>query len=347
MRIYYNQLSNTLTQGVKPVWLIFGDEPWQKNDALNTIKKHSLSQGFSEIIRFTLDEKFDWSSLELEYQSMSLFAEQRIIECEIPKGKINDAGTKSLAKLCEQFPPDLQFIFHGPKLDQASQRRKWFKTLDAQGVYLPLYDLEGKQLYQWLNNQARQLQLKITPELSELLISLFEGNVLALHQELQKLSLLYGSNPIPVEDIDAIVIKQAKFNAFQLIDSLLLGEINKCITMLDQMQQEGITIGQLIWVVHKEIHQLSAMLTMLSDNTNMADVFAKYRIWDKRKPLYQKALTSINPHNLHIAQGRLAQVDLLSKSTSDFNPFVLLCDTLIAVYHGDKLAPLSLSYEFS
>lgn len=347
MRIYLNQLPQTLKQNFKPVWLIFGDEPWQKNDALKTLHEYGLSQGFSEVIRFTIDDKFDWSLLEAEYQSMSLFAEQRIIECEIPNGKVNDAGTKALVKLCERFHPDVQLIFHGPKLDQANQRRKWFKILDGQGAYIPLYDIEGKQLTQWLNNQARQLQLQITPQLSELLITLFEGNLLALSQELQKLSLLYGTRSIPVEDIESIVIKQAKFNAFQLIDSLLLGHIDKCISMLDQMQQEGVAVGQLIWVVHKETKQLSEMLSLLANNTSMAEVFTKYRVWDKRKPLYQHALTNITSNNLLLAQGRLAQVDLLSKSTSDFNAYVLLSDTLISVYHGEKLSSLSLSYEFN
>ena len=60
MRIYHNQLETTLNQGFKPVWLIFGDEPWQKNNSLQTIKTHAQQLGFSELIRFSADDKFDW-----------------------------------------------------------------------------------------------------------------------------------------------------------------------------------------------------------------------------------------------------------------------------------------------
>ena len=94
MKIYHNNLQQTLAQSFSPVWLVFGDEPWQKNDSLAKIKKHAQQQGFSEIIRFSSDNKFDWQQLIDEYQSMSLFASQRIIEVEFTTIKIGDIGNK-------------------------------------------------------------------------------------------------------------------------------------------------------------------------------------------------------------------------------------------------------------
>ena len=81
--------------------------------------------------------------------------------------------------------------FHGPKHDGASANRKWFKTLTQLGCYLPLYDIEAKGLPRWLQSQAQTANVNLAPELSLLLIELFEGNLPALEQELQKLSLLF------------------------------------------------------------------------------------------------------------------------------------------------------------
>ena len=120
MKIYHNQLSNTLKQGFKPVWLVFGDEPWQKNDSLSLIKAHAKTQGFTEIIRFSSETGFDWQQLLDEYQSLSLFASQRIIEIEFTSIKIGDTGNKALLALSERllqdvnagyFPQDVIFIF--------------------------------------------------------------------------------------------------------------------------------------------------------------------------------------------------------------------------------------------
>lgn len=353
MKIYHNQLSQTLQQGFKPVWLVFGDEPWQKNNSLSTIKSHANQQGFSELIRFSTDNKFDWQLLIDEYQTMSLFASQRIIEVEFTSVKIGDNGNKSLLALSEIIEKnsslqDVIFIFHGPKLDGPSANRKWFKSLTQLGCYVPLYDIDAKGLPRWLQTQSRALQLNLSSEFSALLIELFEGNLPALEQELQKLALLFPPNQqINLSDAEHLVINQAKFNPFQIIDALLQGNCKKCITMLDQLQQEGTAPGQIIWVFHKEINQLYAMLTKLENGIAINDVYKEYRIWDKRKPLYQHALTHMSLDNVKRGLSRLADIDLLSKTSSEFNNFILLADLCITLYQGEKTEQFSLNYEFN
>ena len=353
MKIYHNQLDNTLRQGFKPVWLVFGDEPWQKDNSLAVIKKHAKNQGFSEIIRFSSDTGFDWQQLLDEYQALSLFASQRIIEIELTTVKVGDAGNKALLALAERLtqdfnsgnaPQDVMFIFHGAKLDAASANRKWFKSLTQLGCYLPLYDIELKAMPQWLNNQARQRKLNVSGELNALLVELFEGNLLALAQELDKLVLLFGSQAISIEQAEQLLLKQAKFNPFQVIDALLQGNCAKCIVMLDQLQQEGMAPAQLIWVFHKEINQLYTMLNQLAQGENMANIYKQYRIWDKRKSLYQHALTHIKIDNVKRAMVRIADIDLLSKTSSEFNIFILLADLCVTLYHGEKTAAFSLNY---
>lgn len=347
MRIYHNNLLSTLNQGFKPIWLVFGDEPWQKNDSLATIKNNSLQQGFDEIIRFTADDKFDWSNVMHEYQSMSLFSNQRIIEVEILSGKVNEAAGKILLSLSELFNNDVILLIHGPKLDAAQQKKKWFKTLENLGCFLPLYDIEGKQLNQWINREVNKHHLNIHSDVIPLMVELFEGNLLALDQELQKLSILFGSNLITIQDAEKIIINQAKFNPFQVVDTLLMGDLKKCISILDQLQHEGAPVGQLVWFIHKEISQLIEMQEKLQQGESINNLYKSYRIWDKKKPLYQHALNNMSIANLSHGLSRLSQVDLISKTASDFNPYILLSDICITLYFGETTSTLPLDYEYS
>jgi DNA polymerase-3 subunit delta len=345
MRIYHNQLTSTLSQGLKPIWLVFGDEPWQKINSLETIKQHAKQQGFSEVIRFTADDKFDWSQVLNEYQAMSLFASQRIIEIDCVTGKLGDQGSKAVLSLLDHLHPDVLLIFHGPKLDGPTSNRKWFKALSQEGCYLPLYDIETNKLPYWINQQAKQLLLNLSPDVSQFLAECFEGNLLALEQELQKLSILYQQQRITVDMTEKLVINQAKFNPFQLIDQLLLGRCDKCINILNQLQQEGTAITQLIWFVHKEIQQLNDMLTQQQQGISINEIYKTYRIWDKRKPFYQHALKNISLDNIQRSIGRLAQLDLISKTSSEFNAYILLTDVCLSLYHGEKLENFSLDYQ--
>ncbi|REL26186.1 DNA polymerase III subunit delta [Thalassotalea euphylliae] len=344
MRIYHNQLSQTLSQPLSPVWLVFGDEPWQKNDSLAQIKAAALQQGFDELIRFSVDDKFSWDDVLNEYNAMSLFAARRVIELEFLTTKLNDSATKAIELICSQLSPDVALLCHGDKLDGNATKKKWFKTLSGAGVYLPIYDLDSKGLAMWLNRQVRQYQLVIDKQGHELLLTMFEGNVLALDQELQKLSILFGQQAIDFDTLSELIISQAKFNPFALVDALLTGKLDRCVTMLDQQQQEGTPAAKIQWFINKELNQLKQMHYQLQAGESQQAVFKAFRIWDKRKPLYQHAITNMSLDNILVAIARLADVDLVSKTTSEFNIFQLLADVCICAYHGEKLKPLSLNY---
>jgi len=285
--------------------------------------------------------------LQEEYQAMSLFSSQRIIELDIVNNKLGDKGSKAILSLCENLHTDVLLILHGNKLDAAGQKRKWFKSLESAGCFLPIYDIEGKLLNQWIHRQAQNCQLNLQPDVIALMAELFEGNLNALSQELQKLSILFGQQSISQQDVESLLIKQAKFNPFQLIDAMLIGNIKKCIAMLDQLQQEGTAITQLLWFVHKEIKQLVVMQEKISKGESFNNLCKEYRIWDKRKPLYQRALQQITNDNLALAQARLAEVDLLSKTTVEFNAFILLSDVIVTLYHGETMQHFSLNYEYA
>ncbi len=345
MRIYHNQLAKTLTQPMPTVWLVFGDEPWQKNDALRHIQTTANQQGFVERISLTADKSFDWHDVLDEYLAMSLFASQRIIEVELLV-KVDDAGGKVLLNLVEQLHQDVVLILHGAKVDAATTNKKWFKTLNDKGIYLPIYDLDTKALKQWLNRQANHYQLNLPNESQTLLIELFEGNVLALDQELQKLSLLFANQQVTAEEISQLAINQAKFNPFQLIDALLLGDCKKSLTILDQLNQEGSPVGQMVWFIHKELKKLKAMLTDQQDGCSFAELCKKHRIWKNKEHLYKSALSKLSLAQVNHGISRLASIDLISKTTSDFDPYLLLSDLIIGLFNHQGFIDLPLDYEY-
>jgi len=345
MKIYYNQLTNQLRQSLSPIWLLFGDEPWQKQQALTQLKQTAKNQGFDETIQFHANEKFDWQQLHDEYQAMSLFASQRIIEVELASSKISDAGTTILQIIAQTSHQETILILHGAKLDAATSNRKWFKALQTAGVYLAIYEMDKRSVQQWLKQQIVQLNLQMEADVQPLLIELFEGNLQALSQELEKLKLLFAEQLISVNALEKLLINQAKFTPFQLVDALLQGDYKRCINILEQLQQEGQAVGQLIWFMHKELSQLLTLQEQLSQGETTAKLFQQYRIWDKRKPLYQQALANCTIANIKHALARLAQTDLISKTNSDFNPFVLLADICISLSYGEVTQQFSLNYD--
>ncbi|TKB43442.1 DNA polymerase III subunit delta [Thalassotalea mangrovi] len=337
MRIYHSQLNQQLSKPLLHFWLIFGDEPWQKNDALEQIKSVAATQGFSEVIRFSSEDNFDWSEVMEEYQSLSLFASQRILEIDIGAARLDERGTQVLNDIAAIDHPDVMLILHGQKLDAAIPRKKWFKNLDSKGCYIPVYELEGKGLNIWLNQQIKAQRIQLAPQGQAMLADCYAGNLPGLYQELQKLAILYPNRPITPAELESLLIDQAKFTPFQLTDTLLAGNIKQCMHILTQMKHEGVAVGQLIWTLHKELTQLQGMHIRLQQGQSSADIFQHFKVWEKKKPLYQNALNRTSLANIQLARSRLAKVDLLSKTDTELDAFLLLADVCLAIFHGEVL----------
>ncbi|QBY05495.1 DNA polymerase III subunit delta [Thalassotalea sp. HSM 43] len=348
MRIYHSQLNKQLQKKLDHTFLVFGDEPWQKNDALAQIKLHAKQQGYDELIRFSNDEHFNFHDLLNEFNSMSLFSSLRIIEIDMGNNKVNEQSSKVLTEIAElqaTGQSDVMLILHGNKLDASSSKKKWFKTLEKQGCYIPLYDLEGKGLTIWLSQQCQRLNLNLSADAQRMLIDFFAGNIPALAQEMEKLMLLYNQQYIDANHLESLLIRQSKFTPFQLTDALLAGELSKVNDMLTQMKHEGVVGAQLIWALHNQLSQLEQMQTQLSQGSSFNDVMKQFKVWDKKKPLYQNALKQVSINNIKQAKKRLGQVDLISKTASDFDPFLLLSDVCISVYFADGTQALALDYD--
>ena len=79
MQLRLNQLANQCENGLAPFVLIFGDEPQQTIQALNTVRQYALKAGFAERQSLTADGDFDWSTLLDATQTMSLFSDKQLI----------------------------------------------------------------------------------------------------------------------------------------------------------------------------------------------------------------------------------------------------------------------------
>ncbi|MCP6440628.1 hypothetical protein NL474_29730, partial [Klebsiella pneumoniae] len=66
-----------------------------------------------------------------------------------------------------------------------------------------------------------------------------EGNLLAAHQELQKLALLHPPGELTLDHIEAAVLDVARFDVFKLSEAVLSGNVPRLLRMLDGLEAEG------------------------------------------------------------------------------------------------------------
>src|SRR5262249_26627367 len=145
--------------------------------------------GFGDRQVFFAERGFDWNILRTEAQSMSLFAERRILEVKLPGGKPGD-GADLMQELLDKPSPDHLLLVLSAKLDRTAQQSAWAKAFERRGGWLPVWPVEAARLSAWITARMRQQGLEPDTEAAALLAERVEGNLLAAQQEIDKLALL-------------------------------------------------------------------------------------------------------------------------------------------------------------
>lgn len=320
MQIYPDKLPDSLSRSLSSVYCVFGDEPYQKYQSLDAIRKQAQQRGFHERQSFVADQAFNWEQLNEATQSLSLFSQQQLIELELPTGKPGKEGGKYLVDIAATLTDDTLLILHGPRIGKDVQNSKWFKAINQRGSYIPCFPLEGQALLNWLRNLANNKQCQLDNDALALLTEYSEGNMLAGAQEIEKLVLNFPDQLITLKDIERVVVNQSRFNVFQLVDALLAGNSKKTTKLLHSLESEGLEPAIILWALVKEWQTLIELKSI-----HGAINWNQFRIWGAKKNYYESALSRVSLHDLQVIGEKLVYADSVFKQQTITRPYIVLC----------------------
>ena len=295
MRVRPEQLGAVLKKDLSLIYVLSGDEPLQMQESGDAIRSAAKAGGFLHRTVLSVESGFDWNQLITETQSLSLFAEKKVLELRIPQGKLGKEGSKAIQAYSAQRPADTVLLISLPKLDRSQQQTKWFKSLDRAGVVIQIWPIEGRNLVQWITQRLQQAGLQPAPGVAQQMAEQVEGNLLAARQEIEKLRLIQPPGPLSLAELKAAVSDNARFNVFALSDAGLQGDLVRCLKVLEALQQEGVAAPVVLWALHRDIAILAELAGTKGQGTGMDSVFAQARVWPQRKALLQQALRRKGP----------------------------------------------------
>ena len=222
------------------------------------------------------------------------------------------------------------------RLDRNSQRGKWFKAIDQIGAYLQLWPIERRQLPQWLAQRCQTRGMNIDRHALELLADRVEGNLLAAAQEVEKLQVLCGDQPVTADMVAATVANNARYDIFKLIDNALRADGSAALRMLASLRAEGAEGIPLLGALCRELRLLHRCAHFVEQGNGLERVLDDARVWDKRKPLYKNALQRLPSKQLAQLLRQSVQIDLALKGQSAEDGWQLL-DKLVAELAGSPL----------
>ncbi len=327
MQLAASQLTPHLQKGLRSLYTVHGDEPLLIQEAADAIRAAARTQGYTErTVHTVAGAHFDWSEVLAAGGSLSLFADKQIVEIRIPSGKPGKEGSPALQQLAgsAQGNDSTLTIVVLPRLDKMTKGGAWFGALDANGVTIQVEPVERNALPQWIAQRLQQQGQRVAAgEEGQRTLQFFadrvEGNLLAAHQEVQKLALLYPSEGegsdstrgvLSFDHVESAVLNVARYDVFKLSEAVLGGQAARVQRMLDGLRAEGEAEVLVHYTLAEDIRALKRVKDAMAAGRPLPMALREQRVWGLKERLFERVLPRLTPttldnllHSAHLVDG--------------------------------------------
>ena len=307
MQLRAEQLEAHLRKGLAPLYVIHGDEPLLALEAADAVRAAARARGFAEREVFIAERGFDWSELAHAGASRSLFGGAKIIELRVPTGKPGAEGGATLAAHCARLDAEVLTLVSLPRLDRATQASAWFTALAGAGVVIEVWPVERARLPEWIGARLARQGQRASRSVLEFLADRVEGNLLAAHQEVQKLALLAPPGELALEVVEDAVASVARYDPYAAAEALVAGDLARYQRVLEGLRGEGEAPTFVLFAVSSALFVLRG----IAEGKPAERLFGEQRLFNK--PLQRAVQAAARRHPRAVLDAALAQAAFIDR----------------------------------
>jgi DNA polymerase III subunit delta len=312
-----DQLEAQLSRGLAPLYVIHGDEPLASLESADAIRVHARQAGFTERTVLIAERSFKWSEFAAAGASMSLFDDKQLLELRIPGGKPGAEGSEAIEAFCARASPDVLLVASLPRLSRRDQAAKWFAALSRTGIVVEVWPVERARLPEWIGARLAKQGQRAGRTALQFLADCVEGNLLAAHQEIQKLALLLPPGELPFDELRSAVLNVARYDAGRLSEAMLSSDVPRFARMLDGLRAEGEAPPRVLWIIAEEIRAIDRLQHGLRAGRPAAELCRENRVWgEPRQTLVVRAARRLEKPALYAAISHASRIDRIVKGVA-------------------------------
>lgn len=317
MNLRPDQLDAHLAKPLAPLYVLHGDEPLLILEAGDAIRAAARKQGFTEREVLVVNQHFKWDALTLAAGNLSLFGDSKLIDLRIPTGKPGREGGDALQRYCANVGANpgagIATLVTLPLLDWKTRKSAWFAALAEAGVTLELNAPPLAQLPAWVAQRLARQQQQAPAEALEFIAQHVEGNLLAAHQEIQKLGLLHPAGALTLDQVRDAVLNVARYDVDKLRAALLDGDAARCARLIDGLKGEGTATPLVLWAFSQELHALAAVRAGLDGGSPMNAALKAAAVFGPRQDAISRSVQRLRLAGLRVALMQAARIDRMIK----------------------------------
>lgn len=258
-----DQLEKKVKNGAVVIALS-GDEPALLDDALDLVRKAYLTEGAADLNHhkfFALDDASP--NVMPALLTMPFLATHRLVEVHNAE-KLDAALVTALIEYLSAPCPSsiLLLIFH-----KTDKRNKLLSSLEAGGAHIVLSVKAASDRRKFLADLAKAHGISIAANGADFLLTITEGDLLALKNAVEKLALI--GQEITLQHIEQHVVTDNEQDVFALARSIAESRLADSLTSLGRLRNNHENaikfLGVLQWQMRVLVHIRSCLDHGMSD----------------------------------------------------------------------------------
>ncbi len=307
------QLKGADAQSLSPLYVLHGDEPLLLVEAGDAIRAAARAAGFLEREIHVVGHGFKWADVLASADNFSLFGGQKLIDIRLPNAKPGREGSEPLVQLATQPPENAITLISLGEADWQTQKTAWFTALKEAGVTVECNAPPLSQLPVWVAARLRRQQQSAQSEALQFIAEHVEGNLLAAHQEIQKLGLLYPAGELSLEQVREAVLNVARYDIEDFREAFLQGDVARCTRLLDALKAEGAPLPLLMWTCSSDVRLLAQASAARERGMSADEALKAARVFGARQAPYRNALERVPASVFRVGLQHAARIDRMVK----------------------------------
>jgi len=318
-----------------PIYLFHGENDFLSSEKIRFwrdkfIEKHG---GDINITIFEADKKTKANEIISNFESMPFLGEKRLI---IVKNFFKNSPAEEQKKLSENLEkiPDFSVLVFIEQ-EAVDKRLVLYKKITKIGQTEEFPNLEGINLYQWIEKSFQKMETKISFSEIKYLGDYSGNNLWHLTNEMSKLSLYRKNEQITKEDINLLTKANLSLSVFKLVDYIGQKNTISALGSFNDLINKGEEVGYLFHMIIRQFRILLLISDLQQKKVNEKEMIpllqmkpfiifsaskqAKNYTYETLKTLYKKLLDI----EIALKTGKIKQ------TTNDQKEFVIALEKFI------------------
>lgn len=245
--MYYNELKKEISQGkLRRTYLLYGEDEGFIKDVVEEIKKRS---GISpdDIFNFIrIDgQKAEMSELQDSLLTLPFMGNRKLVEifrADFFQGTAANKDWQDKIKLVSEFvsdPPEETMLILYYITDQDKKDTK-IKALEKkahkdQSLVMKMPALKKENVAEYLDEYFKEKNIEVSKTLLTYIRENFEGNILQLAQDMDKVLAYSTGRTIEKRDIDLLMVKSGTRHKYDLLDMVIQGKAKDAVELYNEL----------------------------------------------------------------------------------------------------------------